>query len=589
MAIALTATPLPSEAAVRLRLDSVVGYNTVLSDYSVGSASENVADVLLWVTSGGTNVIAQAGRLRVQFPAPGGGTGYVTRTFGGLTVGQRYTVNVWVQGFANGVEVKLGRGATAVRSIYGTGYASAGPNAGIGPTLLTYEFVASATSEAVRLTGLTAGGIAGTFDILGVSIRNVPTARFKFMQDTTVSDAANWTGIATVPTGGAVFGPGASTTALPSGVSQILTYTEYRSTGTGVTATWPSGTGIKRTISGLTVGQKYRVSLAAQGQVTTFVNNSVTSAAPLRVQVGVQGVGSGLPSTSGWATYDFVATASSHVVTASYPDTFTTYGGSGADRQLGQLWQRGLYVEDLYVSLSDAYTLKSLTRADNNGTRPVRLYEGQGLSDGALVTTDPEPALSGLISYTAVVRDVVGGTDVTVFASTSLDGQVTRSRIAPASIPSQGQWYDLAPDISLDRASTTTLAQVINRPDPIVTLGTQALRAGTLSIFADDYAMGTALESVFNRGEIVFVRQPDHPGLDMYIVGTRTSLRIQPELTRPRRWVLDVDYAEVAAPTTPLRGSIGWTIAESLERNPTLAASRAEFPTVLSLLLGPDA
>jgi hypothetical protein len=585
MAIALSATPLPDEAAVRLRLDSVVGYNTIIEDYSVAGLAANQTYSAGWVPTGaGITVSGSSDRIGVATQVSDG-TRYVTRTLTGLTIGSRYSVTVWVP-FVSNAQVVLSRGATQVRYTYGN--PSAMPSAGTGATYLVYEFVASATTEAVRLTPRTASGGVANFWISGISIRQVPTQRLTYYQDQAVNDSVNWTQIAGTPAGGSpVFTSGSSV--VPTGQTEYNVWGEYKSTGVGVTATYAGNThGLRRTVSGLTVGQKYRVNLYSWATLRTFVNGTGTTQ-PLQMAVGVQGKGMGMASTGRWLTYEFMATATSHVIEARIVSSFSVYGGNDPTRQTVNLQQWMLYVEDLYASLTDAYTLTSLTRADNNGTRPVRLYEGQGLSDGVLVTVDPEPALRGLVSYTAVVHDSVGNTDVTVYASTSLDSLVHRSRIAPASIPSQGQWYDLAPEMSLGRSTTTTLAQVINRPDPLVTLGSQTLRSGTMQIFANDYQMGAALEAVFNRGEIVFVRQADHPGLDMYIVGTRTSLNIQSQLTTPRRWILEVDYSEVAAPTTLLRGSIGWTVATSLARNSTLAASRAEFPTVLDLLIGPSA
>lgn len=593
MAIGLSATALPDEASVRLRLDSVVGYDTVLRDYSVATADANAAEAeaAAWAPTGsGVTVSGQEGRLVVSATAGLTGAKWVTYHFANLTVGQRYTINVWVDALANGVEVRLSRGATGVRSIYGPSYVSAQPAAGNGATLLAYEFVAAATSEDVRLTPYTASGGA-TFAILGLSIRNVPTQRFPFFQDVAASDLANWAYDNAAPLNGATLALSSSSSALPSGATLANVYGEFRSSGSGVTATWLAGAaGIKRTVTGLIVGQRYRASMHVLAQQLTFTNGSITASAPKRVVLTTPGAAySSTASTAGWVTVEFTAVATSQVIRATVDETFTASGGSASTRQVVTITERGLYVEDRYATIADAYTLRSLTRSDSNGTRPVRLFEGQGLSDGVLVTVDPEPALVGLVTYTAVVRDTVGNVDVTVHASASLDGLVRRSRIAPASLPARGEWYELTPGLTLGRESTTTVAQVINRSDPLVTLGAQTLRSGTLRVFATDYAMGAALEAVFNTGEIVFLRQPDHAGLDMYVVGTRTSLELQPELTSPRRWILSVDYIEVAPPTTALRGSLGWTFAASTARNATFDASRQEFPTFLALLIGPEA
>lgn len=409
----------------------------------------------------------------------------------------------------------------------------------------------------------------------------------------TSSDSSNWSILSSAPANGSQSVSNVWYSSLPTG-NQYILIGYFRSSGSATTATYAAGVaGVTRAISGLTVGNRYRVNVAAEANVLYYAAGSSSSSMQRQpLALGVQGIGRGASSASGgWLAYEFTATSTSHVVELVITSSFNAFGGSSHtsnNQQYAELQEYALYVEDLFASSTAPYTLKTLTRSDDNGTRSVRLYEGQGLSDGVLVTTDPEPALTGLVSYTAVVHNSTSGTDTTVNASATLAGSVGRSRLAPASVPSQGQWFDYALDLSMSRDTTSVVTQVINRPDPLVTLGSQTLRSGTLTVYTPDYQSGAALEAVFNRGEVVFMRQPDYPGLDMYLVGTRTSLTPQVRVGKPAVWTLAVDYTEVTAPTTPLRGSLGWTIAESLARNATLAASRAEFPTVLDLLIGPE-
>jgi len=112
-------------------------------------------------------------------------------------------------------------------------------------------------------------------------------------------------------------------------------------------------------------------------------------------------------------------------------------------------------------------------------------------------------------------------------------------------------------------------------------------RAGTLEIFAPTYAEAAALESVYASGEVVYLRQPDYPGLDMYHTATRTSVTPQPEGTTIKRWLLSVDYVEVGAPTGPLLGAIGWTFDAATALISTFDVARATFTTFNAATVGP--
>jgi hypothetical protein len=584
MTVSLTATPLPDDAAVRLRLDASTDANPVVLDYSTAGYAANVAYASEWISSGSGIAATGASEWVYVVDDLHNGTTFVTRQVSGLTVGQHYSVTVWID--SAGGQVILGRGTTEVRTTHGI-YSGA-PAAGSGPSALTYEFTASSVTEDVRLTLRSTSTFSVGMRVTAFALRPVPSQRLAFYQTLSASDAPNWSQITTVPAD-ATATITAAQTILTVGGSQYRVLASYVLTG-GNPVQFPAGQfGIKRTVTGLTVGRKYRVNMRVRAE-SRYIDASTSAATTSRLQVaaGVAGKGVGTPTTAAWSTYEFTATATSHVVEARVMSFSEIYATPAGENEM-QIIEDVLYVEDLYAELAAPYSLKSLTRSDDNGTRPVRLYEGQGLSDGVLVTLDPEPALTGLVAYTAVVHDAVTNKDVTVNASATLAGQVTRSRIAPASLPSAGAWFEHTLGISIDRQTTSTVAQVINRPDPLVTLGAQTLRAGVLTIWAEDYVTGSALESVFNRGEVVLLRQPDYPGLDMYVVGTRTSLSPVVRVGQPARWELSLDYTEVAAPTTPLRGSIGWTFGESAARNATFAASRTEFPTFLDLLIGPEA
>lgn len=582
MAITLTATPLPESAAVRLRLDAVAGYTTTLWDYSTGGQAYNNAQAGSWETTGAITVTGGPTYLKVTTNAADG-TKYITYHLSQLEVGQRYSVSVWVT-YAPYGPVTIGRGGTAQRTTQSIN--SAEPAGGMGSTFQTYEFVAAATTEDVRITALSTSGGFAEFRIGALSVRNIPNQRLAYIQDLSANDSANWAVVSGAPTNGA---QSVSTTTMTSGgTTQYGVGGLFRSNSSGTSAVYaPNVAGIKRTISGLTVGRRYRINVSGSASlVTSSAVTGGTTTQALAWAPGVAGIGRGSSVTSGWGTFEFVATATSHVVEMVATSSFTAWGGTTAGSSAyGQMVERALYVEDLFASVTNQYVLASLVRSDANGTNPVRLYEDQGLSDGVLIHTDAEPATTGLIAYTATLLDVGTSATQTVSASTTLDGLVTETRIAPAVLPARGVWVRLITQYGATRETTTTVAQVINRPDPLVTLGVQATRTGSLSILCESYPVALGVAAAYNAGEVMLLRQPDHAGLDMYHVGTR--VQIDPDI-ETGRWIVTLDYVEVAVPTAPLRGSIGWTFGASLALDPTFAASRVRFPTFVDLTVGPQ-
>lgn len=229
-------------------------------------------------------------------------------------------------------------------------------------------------------------------------------------------------------------------------------------------------------------------------------------------------------------------------------------------------------------------TLVSLTRTDVNGLHSVRLYADQDLSDGELVVTDAEAALTGSVVYAVTVDDsgLEDATDTATF-----DGDTVAPRIAPAVRPDLGVELTSVLTYTSRRETTSVVHQVIGRADPLVSIGVQAKRTGQMGLFCLTYADALAVEDALGTGEILLLRQQDYPGLDMYFTGTASDLRPFDDVTATRRWEVTVEFTEVAWPTGDLFGSIGWTVGASLARNATLADSMAEFATIGDLAVGP--
>lgn len=95
---------------------------------------------------------------------------------------------------------------------------------------------------------------------------------------------------------------------------------------------------------------------------------------------------------------------------------------------------------------------------------------------------------------------------------------------------------------------TGELVTVINRRDPVGNPGVMTLRAGVLSLWFGDYADAVTARRVLERGQTVQLRQPDFPGLDLYLSVARVKLEPASLDTRVIRWQVTVDYEEVLAP-----------------------------------------
>jgi len=306
----------------------------------------------------------------------------------------------------------------------------------------------------------------------------------------------------------------------------------------------------RRTLTGLVIGSSYTVEIKAERSTyTTFE---------------VLGKGSSaIPSGSGvWShTLTFTATATSHVLS------------------INTVFNNLPYIQNIKVSLIPPAYSFSLTRSDANGIVPVRLFEGQGISGGALIVTDYEPSLTGPLTYTV-------NTTTAATVTTTLALQETWLTVPVA--PQYSAQADLVTGLTSARETTTTVHKIINRPDPILTLGALRLRSGSLTVWCPSYAVGRTLEAVYGRGEIVMLRQSDYAGLDMFHAATgNVSLALEDTMTPTRRWLLSVDYTEVKRPSGALTGAIGWTYAASTARNATYGASALEFPTYGDLLIGP--
>lgn len=219
----------------------------------------------------------------------------------------------------------------------------------------------------------------------------------------------------------------------------------------------------------------------------------------------------------------------------------------------------------------------TISRTDINGTGTVRLYAGQEPISGDLTATDYEPALNGTITYS--VTDASGA--ITSQTMTSL-GVIVPWLGVPV-LPGFNTPLLLVLDYTASRGTTTTLHTIVDRADQVAVIGRLLGRVGRFRVRALNHGHAQAIVDLYNRGEIVQLRQPDHDRLDLTHVATRVEYVHDPER---REWWVDIDYTEIAAPVGPLLGSLGWTF-EDVAVYGTFDAVRRDFATFADLLVGP--
>lgn len=222
----------------------------------------------------------------------------------------------------------------------------------------------------------------------------------------------------------------------------------------------------------------------------------------------------------------------------------------------------------------------SITRTDSNGTNVVRLRAGQEPSGGTLILVDYEPALTGTLRYE--VTDTASVTTVTTMAGgLALTGTVIGSVYLPqyAVVVSQITGYEA------DRAAGTIVHEVIDRPDWLLTFGPTRDRRGMLTVHCPTYAAARDLDSLCARlGEPLQLRQPTHPGLDMYFAPT--SSRIVPAEEGAASWNVEIVYVEMSWPSGVLLGAAGWVVS-SVAAWGTCLKVRTDFATCAALVAGP--
>lgn len=314
-----------------------------------------------------------------------------------------------------------------------------------------------------------------------------------------------------------------------------------------------------RTVTGLSIGQAYRVTADAIG-----LNSGSQCALSVAGIAPAPMVAVGPP---GWTplTFTFTATATSHAIRLQSI-------GSPTDNAV-------IYLRNVVVAADTAGREPlQLQRTDYNGTHPVRLPPNpEPDTTGALAVIDYEAALVGEITY--VVRDGLG---VTAAASCS---DVGAGLEAGGVLGSAGLVNIVAIPVLAEYDDQRTYQQLT--VDPKAVIGredfTAALtgdygwtkRQGTLTIRArqpnvqlssqQSWQWCQDIVALYTAGRVVLLRQNTYEaGLDLYHVAK--AVRVVPVdayagTPHRRGWSVEVDYVETGWPAGDLIG-IDWTYAD---------------------------
>lgn len=194
------------------------------------------------------------------------------------------------------------------------------------------------------------------------------------------------------------------------------------------------------------------------------------------------------------------------------------------------------------ITVTPSGTVNSLTRADRNGNADVRVPPGTFPTTAPFTITDWEAALGTSVNYT-----VHGYSSALTLPSRS-PWLVTPLR------PAYSMELEQVSDLSVSRSTLATIHQVVDRPDPLVSLGRLGTRTGNLDIYCEDLASATSRANILDLAGLLQLKTPEL-GLDMYFIPLGASTRQVDGAT-----MLSVNYQETIRPTSPITAG-SWTFS----------------------------
>jgi hypothetical protein len=235
----------------------------------------------------------------------------------------------------------------------------------------------------------------------------------------------------------------------------------------------------------------------------------------------------------------------------------------------------------IQLSITQTNSVTKILRSDSNGIAEVRAASGQipSAATGTTVISDYEAA-NGVCNYTVTT------TDASDIATASATLTVAKPWLMVPIAPNYSETVETVTNYSAGRSSRSTVHQIIGRADPLIVLGKLGTRTGTLEIWTESIVSANKLARVFDRGEVVMLKQPVS-GMDMYF--TADDLEISPfnvegpDLTR---YKFTVRYTEVVRPYGNLAGALGWTFNALASRYSTFDQILSDYATFDALTLG---
>jgi hypothetical protein len=235
------------------------------------------------------------------------------------------------------------------------------------------------------------------------------------------------------------------------------------------------------------------------------------------------------------------------------------------------------------LTITKTATVSRIERTDINGTHEVRVpaYTLPSAGAGILHITDYEAA-HGSVTYRVYHS---GSSSVATKTATVTLAQPW------VFVPALPELSVTVPQITTyqsARTSSTILHKVIDRADPVVSIGKLGLREGQLEIWCPDYLSTRALDAAIDSGEILQLRQTV-PGLDMYFTVSDTDVQPYSEEGALTQYRYSVRFQETARPVDKLKGGRGWTYAELADSFATYAEVTAAYATYADLLINQEA
>lgn len=219
-----------------------------------------------------------------------------------------------------------------------------------------------------------------------------------------------------------------------------------------------------------------------------------------------------------------------------------------------------------------------ITRTDANGVHPVRMAADAVVSAGLLTVVDYEPALVGPVSYVAD----------TATATVELPAGLP-TRLAVIGRPAAARDVVELTAYSESSDGAPFLARVYLRGDELPITAPLSLRSGPFTLHLDTYAEAQAVRELARAGQILQLRQPTFPGLDLYLVPSRVSATTVNESLTPAQWRVTFDYVEVSWPSSsvlPLAAGAVWTYDDLKALGGTYTTLKATWATYFDLAIG---